>query len=339
MLPRMSAPVRPCPACADTDDGERLTLDEMMFGLGESFEYVVCPTCASLRIAAFPDDVADYYSTKYYSFDIDPEDVLGRPGVRQAVTAVGRSILMGRGVVGDAFDRLSDARVRALVSKYRSVTVAGLSKGLETRVLDVGTGAGVLPYLLVLAGLRDVVGTDPFAERDRTFDNGARLLKRDLADVEGQFDLVMLHHSLEHVPDPLDTLRQVRKLVAPDGRVLVRIPTVSSQAYDDYGRHWFQLDPPRHFTLFSRDGMSRIASEAGFDVLKVVDDSTAVQFWASAQNQLGIPFASAQSRLVDPKRSPFSNRQVRTWEREAGGLNARGRGDQAAWVLTPGADA
>jgi Methyltransferase domain len=133
----------------------------------------------------------------------------------------------------------------------------------------------------------------------------------------------------------VETLRQTGKRLAPEGRVLVRMPTVSSHAYEEFGTSWYGLDPPRHFTLFSRDGVERLAEATGFEVVDVVDDSTAVQFWASAQNQLGIPFASERSRLIDQRRSPFSNRQIRDWDNQAQQLNASGRGDQAAWVLRP----
>lgn len=305
-----------------------------MFGLDETFDYCECPRCGTLYIQHIPRDLSDYYTTKYYSFDVDPEAVLGRPGVAQMVRAVGRSILFGRGSLGAALARVPDLRVQALVNKFRSVAVADLRLHPDSRILDVGTGAGVLVYALSQAGLRDVVGIDPFAAADATFDTGARLLKRELGEMDGQFDLVMLHHSLEHVTDPGETLGQARKRLAPGGRVVVRIPTVTSEVYERYGVDWYGMDAPRHLTLFSREGLSGLAVEAGFSVRKVVDDSIGVQFWASEQVRAGIPFASERSYLRNPRRSIFSRSELRSWERRAQQLNAAGRGEQAAWVLT-----
>jgi hypothetical protein len=94
-----------------------------------------------------------------------------------------------------------------------------------------------------------------------------------------------------------------------------------------------QLDPPRHLTLFSRLGMERLCARAGFTITEVRDDSTAFQFWTSEQVRAGVPLISDTSHFVHPSRSAFTSRQIREWEKEAESLNARGRGDQAAWVL------
>ena len=98
----MELATRPCPACGSRTAPEECGLAEMMFGLGETFGYLTCADCASLYIREVPTDLGAYYSTKYYSFDIDPEVALGRPGVRQLVGLLGRSTLFGSGRVSRA---------------------------------------------------------------------------------------------------------------------------------------------------------------------------------------------------------------------------------------------
>lgn len=310
-------------------------LPEMMFGLDESFRYARCADCASLFIQEIPLDLVDYYSTKYYSFNLDPEAVIGRRGVAQAVGLVGRSVLLGHNVIGRGVRRAIGVRqVQTTMALFESVRLAGLPRGRESRVLDVGSGSGALVYALSLVGLREVTGIDPFNETDRTFDTGAQVRARDLSEVQGSYDLVMLHHCFEHVPDPRETLNQVRRVLAPGGRVLVRMPTVSSEAFERYGTSWMQLDPPRHLTVFSRLGMERLCARVGLLIKELSDDSTAFQFWASEQARSGVSLVSDTSHFVHPDRSAFSADQIRAWEKEAASLNARGRGDQAAWVLT-----
>lgn len=310
-------------------------LPEMMFGLDESFRYGRCPDCASLFIQEVPDDLADYYSTKYYSFDLDPQSVMGRPGVSQAVALMGRSVLLGHNVLGRFVRRLVGVRqVQTTMALFESVRLAGLPRGKESRVLDVGSGSGALVYALSLVGLSEVTGVDPFNESDRVFDTGAQVLRRDLSEVQGEYDLIMLHHCLEHVPSPRETMEQVRRLLAPGGRVLVRMPTVSSEAFERYGTSWLQLDPPRHLTIFSRIGMERLCADGDLVIVELSDDSTAFQFWASEQARAGVPLVSETSHFVNPGKSAFSAGRLRDWEKEAAALNAQGRGDQAAWVLT-----
>jgi SAM-dependent methyltransferase len=307
---------------------------EMMFGLGETFKYLGCAGCGTLYIAEIPADLGDYYGSKYYSFDADPEAMLGRPGIAQVAAAVGRSILSGDGRLGNLMRRTSERHVVALVDKYRAVTRSGLRLSPETRLLDVGAGSGMLVYALALAGFRQVTGIDPFTNGDVSFRPGGRVLKCQLGDVSGEFDLIMSHHSLEHVPDPATTLAQIRDRLAPGGRALVRMPTVSSEAYRRYRADWYQLDAPRHLTLFSRAGMTRLCARAGLSIVRVIDDSSAMQFWASDQVSRGVPLVSERSHLLHPSRSPYTRRQLSAWAEEATNLNLRGEGDQAAWVLS-----
>lgn len=327
--------VRSCPACASVGAPSEFDLIETMFGLDKSFRYGSCPDCASVYILDVPEDLANYYSSElYYSFEPDPQSLMGRPGVAHGLAITGRSVLFGHNVLGTAVRHTLRARqVQTAMSLFASIRLAGLPRGRESRVLDVGCGSGTLVYALSLVGLPEVTGVDPFGV-GRVFDTGARVLQRDLSEVEGEYDLIMLHHALEHVPAPRETMSKVRGLLSPGGRALVRMPTVSSLAYERYGANWMQLDPPRHLTVFSRLGMQRMCDDIGLLIKEIRDDSTAFQFWASEQAGAGIPLVAETSHFVNPSESMFSTAQIRAWEKEAAVLNAQGRGDQAAWVLT-----
>jgi SAM-dependent methyltransferase len=304
-----------------------------MFGTGESFTYCTCHRCGSLYINVVPPDLARYYRDNYYSFDFDPEAMLGRPGIRQAVSLVGRSALHGTGRIWSVVKALPNPYTRAMAARYHTVAVSGLPRGRETRVLDIGSGSGLMVYALHLAGVRDVLGIDPFNERDHVFAPGARVLRRELVELDGTWDLIMLHHSLEHVVDPRAELRLVAQRLAPGGRVLVRVPTVSSEVYDRYGLDYYGLDAPRHLTMFSRNGFSDMCAELGFHIRAHEDDAVPQQFWASEQLRRGIPFASPESMMVDRRRRHFSRAQMRAWQKETVALNAQGRGEQSIWVL------
>ena len=95
------------------------------------------------------------------------------------------------------------------------------------------------------------------------------LEKAYLQDVVGTFDVIMFHHSLEHVPDPRRELADAAERLAPDGFCVVRLPTPSSEAFRLYREDWVQIDPPRHIALPSRDGMALLAERAGFRVIVI----------------------------------------------------------------------
>lgn len=115
--------------------------------------------------------------------------------------------------------------------------------GRRSAVLDVGSGAGQTLLALREFGFRDLLGVDPFVSSDITYAGGVRILKAELGAVGRDFDLVLANHSLEHVPDPRATLREIRALLKPSRYAVVRIP-VLGHAWREYGADWVQLDPP-----------------------------------------------------------------------------------------------
>lgn len=324
-----------CPACGAATAGDPLTVTEMMFGRDEVFVYDTCASCGTLALRDVPEDLGQYYPSDYYSVDADPEQALGRPGVRQFASLVARSVLFGRHRVASMARRVVRMRqFHSYVIALDGMAAAGLPAGRDSAVLDVGCGSGIMVYALGLAGVRTSVGVDPFAPGDRTFDNGAVLLRRELADVEGSFDLIMFHHSLEHVPDPEASVRTAIDKLTPRGRILVRMPTASSEAFATYGADWVQLDAPRHITIFTREGVERLAERVGLVVDDVRDDSTSFQFWGSEQVRRSIPLMSPQSHLMSESASVFGSDEVAAWEQRSRELNRDGRGDQAVWVMS-----
>ncbi len=177
-------------------------------------------------------------------------------------------------------------------------------------------------------GVGRVEGVDPFLSETTTTRHGALLRKGYLDDVPDRFDLVMFHHSLEHVPDPLSELRAAADRLERGGRCLVRIPTPSSEAWDEYGADWVQLDAPRHLTLISRQGMAILANAAGLTIEATEDDSEGWSFLASALYRRGVPLKDQKDRSVW-----FSPEEIAAAERHAKKVNQDGRGDQTAFVL------
>lgn len=160
-----------------------------------------------------------------------------------------------------------------------------------------------------------------------------RILKGDIFGIQKQYDLIMLHHSFEHMPRPLAVLQQVHRLLRPSRFVVIRIPVASSFAYRKYGEHWVQLDPPRHLFLHTVRSMELLAAASDFRIADVIHDSTEFQFWASDQYRDNIPLRDERSYLTNPGTSMFSPSQIADFRRAADDLNREGDGDSACFVL------
>ena len=78
------------------------------------------------------------------------------------------------------------------------------------------------------------------------------------------FDAITLSHVLEHVPDPIALLVEVRRLLRPGGRMIVTTPNPASLGHQLYRSHWFGLDAPRHLWLFTLSALQRLGTQAGF---------------------------------------------------------------------------
>ena len=53
-------------------------------------------------------------------------------------------------------------------------------------------------------GFTNLTGIDPFLESDIYYPNGVKVLRKGISELEGTYKVIMLHHSFEHMSEPLD---------------------------------------------------------------------------------------------------------------------------------------
>ena len=134
----------------------------------------------------------------------------------------------------------------------------------------------------------------------------------------------MLHHSFEHMPDPLDVFVHLERLLAQDGTIVIRIPVVDGYAWRKYGMHWYQVDAPRHFFLHTKKSISLLARAVNLKVVKVEFDSNEAQIINSEKYLEGIA-------LNAPYKPSCS--LVKTARKKVKELNSLMDGDQACFYI------
>jgi SAM-dependent methyltransferase len=298
----------------------------MMFGAREEFPYIECGACGCIQICDIPENMGQYYPSDYYSLDENPVSMYTPAWKRPLQNARVEYAIFRKNSIGNfLFRRYYDSGLEALSR------VAGIST--ETSIADVGCGKGKLLYQLREYGFTDVLGIDPYLEKDIQYDNGLQIKKASCSDLERTFDVIMMHHAFEHVADPLQMLRDVSRALSPRGTVIIRIPLAGTYAWQTYGKDWAQLDPPRHFFLHTTESMRHVTQDAGFSITQTVFDSGTFQFWASQQYQQDIPLLDSRSYLVNPKAGLFSAFEIASMQTKAKELNNVGQGDQAIFYL------
>ncbi len=92
----------------------------------------------------------------------------------------------------------------------------------------------------------------------------------------GQFDIVTLWHVLEHMPDPLGTLRYLYRLIKSNGYIFVELPNVAGidirvknflSRYRLKKHPWCHFSMPEHLYEFNSATFRRLAASAGLQIL------------------------------------------------------------------------
>jgi len=326
-----------CRVCGAGKSQKAYAAKEMMFGLGAEFIYDECGACGSLQIRDIPSDeqIKQFYPDTYYSYGMHPvvDDDSGKHekplGLRTQFKRMRAAALFARERA-----QFDDNRIGAFLSLIRPnkpnslfSMVASAGVGLNDAILDVGCGNGAILDYFSQVGFLNLTGLDPFIKASATTSHGVPLYKSNIQDFSGAYDLIMFNHSLEHVASPFADLSSARKLLSPKGVCLIRIPTISSDAWDAYGTNWVQLDAPRHFTLISRRGMEQLAQRCGFRIADTIDDE---EGWALMSSEL---YARAIPLVEHDYKKYFRDNEIVAYERRAAAHNAAKRGDQAGFIL------
>ena len=295
----------------------------MMFGLGGSFSYDICGRCGCMQIRDIPEDLARYYPSEYYSFQFNPHSRKNR------IERIHNLAVAGQGSrLGNLLNTVFNNRPLEAFSR--------LDMPKSARILDVGCGSGTLLYFLREQGYEHTQGVDPFLDQDIVYDHGLKITKGALNEVDDVFDLVMMHQAFEHVPDPLQTLRELADRLCDGGLCMLRIPWVECDAFEQYGINWVALDAPRHLYVYSLESMRFMAEQLGMTIETHYTDSTSMQFWASEQYEQGIPLFDDRSMARNKVKKITQFPRRLQLEKKSDALNKEGRGDNVVFVLRKG---
>jgi predicted SAM-dependent methyltransferase len=79
-------------------------------------------------------------------------------------------------------------------------------------------------------------------------------------------------HSLEHFYDPLDTLKEIGRILNNNGLLVVAVPNIDSFVAKVFKTYWYGLQLPIHLIAFTSESITKMLKSAGFDVKKIFYD-------------------------------------------------------------------
>ena len=313
-----------CIICGNKEGNQVLPLKELQLGLNETFHYQLCKNCGSLQLLDPPADFSKYYPNEdYYSFT-EGIKKLEKPGwLRKAKT---NYLLYGK-------NKLTGSLLSIGYKLPEFYTwMINTHAQLDDAILDVGCGNGLLLGKLYKMGFTNLTGIDPFINEEKDFGE-VKIYKKDIEEMSGQFDVIMMHHSLEHMADPLNAMKKAHSLLRDKKYLLVRIPVMGNYGWNNYREYWAGLDAPRHLFIPSETGMRLLAEKSGFELEKLEYDTVDYLIWDSEQYKTGMSLYAKGSHMIDKKNSRFSKKQIKEYKSILAKANVGNYGDTAAFYL------
>ncbi len=306
-----------CKICGNIHNNRIHLAKERLLNLRDEFQYLECANCYCLQIIQTPDNLSKYYPAEYYSYREPKFGLSLNPLVFFLKKSLLRHYLHKFDPVG------------AFLSLFLPHPFHWMKPGLldfNSSILDIGCGSGRVILSMQRSGFKNLTGIDPFLEKDLQNTDNLKILKRDLFEMSGQFDFIMMHHAFEHMDHPDKVMAKIKELLKPNGKLLIRIPVANSYAWRKYRTHWFALDAPRHLFLHTTHSIHLLARQAGLTMDRIEYDSTFVQFASSEKYLRDFPYSDDFTM--------FSKKQMKDFSGEAKRLNNIGDGDCACFYLS-----
>ena len=98
---------------------------------------------------------------------------------------------------------------------------------------------------------------------------------QELPFTDGSFGVVIIKHIVEHLPDPARAIREISRVLEPDGVLILATPNMDSLLKPWKGDQWIGYLDPTHISLKRPEEWLRFIRDAGLQPLRVFADG----FW------------------------------------------------------------
>jgi len=322
---------RCCPICKTSINLISYSAKEMYLGSNKFFEYLHCQKCYSFFIEQIPEDLDEYYGN-YHSFKEKKKKSKWKRSLEKTIK---RSILSK-----NIFLPFAKLFINRFSDGYKIKTLSRVKLNRNSKILDVGSGGGDFIKTLHYLGYSNALGIDPYLKKDIHFTNGGKVLKTSLFDIDGKFDVITFHHAFEHMLDPIQTAKQIKKLLALNGIAIIRMPNINSYSFRFFRGCWQGIHPPFHICLPSDKGMERLFKPLGLNIIDIKQEQILEFFLMSREIYLNIPQNQNNSTLyalLDKKKNKLiwhSSKEINYWKKMVKHVKKKNICDHICYYVT-----
>lgn len=155
----------------------------------------------------------------------------------------------------------------ALKNKVNLLNELHPNKG---KLLDIGAGTGDFLAQAKSNGW-DITGIEP-SERAKAIAGKKGVIFATSTETleKKSFDVITMWHVLEHVPDVEKQIKELKRLLKPEGTIIIAVPNFRSFDAKYYRRFWAGFDVPRHLWHFSKKAIKQIFWKEKMKVEKIL---------------------------------------------------------------------
>lgn len=272
-----------CELCGRTEFSPFLKTRDRLYGIGDEFQLVRCRDCGLIFINPRPDqeEIKQFYPATY-----GPHAETSGLSHSHRLSPLRRRIhsLFYNYPHGDQGGGLL-LKTFLLPVKWTVAKNVIPFQG-EGKILDIGAGSGSFVASMKALGW-DPYGVDISPEAvSRARALGVKMFQGEVHEAsfpDRFFDVLTLRAVLEHVHHPVETLREVHRILSDPGIVYVVVPNIVSLNFWLFRRFWFALEAPRHLYAYSPSVMKQLAEKTGFEILSMRFRSSTLGLRASLQ--------------------------------------------------------
>ncbi len=245
-----------CPLCKNSNDDTILKGHDRLHNLPGEFTVVRCQKCGLMRTnpRPVPETIGFYY----------PEDYGPYLGTTVTHKETSQKFDNKRGFKKN-LKKVLKPIYRKLV-QFNTEPIPTLQPG---RMLEVGCASGSYLHKMAQQGwqVEGIEYSSIAAERAMTLGYKVHVGALETApDPDEPFDLIIGWMVLEHLHDPLNCLKKLRKWAKQETRLVLSIPNAGSAEFTLFKSRWYALQLPNHLYHFTPVTMKKMLNAAGWEV-------------------------------------------------------------------------
>ncbi|MDR2829544.1 MAG: methyltransferase domain-containing protein [Methanobrevibacter sp.] len=199
-----------CKICGNTKNNKIVKAKEMMFGYGDSFNYLECGNCGVLQLMNIPEDLNKYYPDNYYSH-LTSNSLISKIAYYFMYKIYDYIILNNSKILGKFLLKLTSNNIFfSLIKRGQLIKLNNINK--SSYILDIGCGFGQFLMIFQKLGFFNLYGIDISVNENTNsityFESSFESFNTSL-----NFDLIFLNDSLEHMDNQLNVMKKVKGLL------------------------------------------------------------------------------------------------------------------------------